>query len=383
MRAYCDSRSPTLPHCAGEEFQRRRRFALPHAPAEGRRGSVAPLLSACLASLLLYALVFGCILDRPLVLGFLQSQIDANLSRAAAIPGPKLVIIAGSNGPYSHRCEVMEPILDMPCVNGGVAVGIGLDYLFARWQRVLHRGDIVYLPMEEAQYVRTRAATAVGPDAAIMFRHDWHTLAALPPERWLAALFSFDLRTALMAPIEAALVAAHFHDPRAAVTGKTDAWGDHVGHTADLAAANRQLLAAVSPYHPSAEQIRAGYGTRLIARFVRWAITHDVRVIGGLPTQFADAPMSDATRHAIQSVYTNNRAEFLTLPNLSRYPRFAFFDTADHLNETWQRVHSKLLAEMLRSHRAPIATARPADPANPPEPHNTPADSPPVRRADN
>ena len=103
----------------------------------------------------------------------------------------------------------------MPCVNGGVAVGIGLDYLFARWQHVLHPGDIVYLPMEEAQYVRTRAATDVGPDAAIMFRHDWRTLASLATERWLAALFAFDLRAALMGPIEAALLLAHFHDPRA------------------------------------------------------------------------------------------------------------------------------------------------------------------------
>ena len=73
------------------------------------------------------------------------------------------MILAGSNGPYSHRCEIIEPILRMPCVNGGVAVGIGLDYLFARWQKALHSGDILYLPMEEAQYVRAPAATEVGP----------------------------------------------------------------------------------------------------------------------------------------------------------------------------------------------------------------------------
>ena len=152
------------------------------APAVNvRRSGCTRLLAACLASLLIYAVAFGFILDRPLTLGDLQHQIDAKLARAATIPGPKLVILAGSNGAYSHRCETIEPILGMPCVNGGVAVGIGLDYLFARWQRVLHAGDFVYLPMEEAQYVRTRAATVVGPDAAIMFRHDWRTLAALPP----------------------------------------------------------------------------------------------------------------------------------------------------------------------------------------------------------
>ena len=172
------------------------------------------------------------------------------------------MILAGSNGPYSHRCEVIEPILGIPCVNGGVAVGIGLDYLFARWQRVLHRGDIVYLPMEEAQFVRTRVATELGPDAAIMFRHDWRTLASLGAERWLAALFSFDLRAALMGPIEAALLLAHFRDPRAEITGTTNAWGDHIGHTAELAATSRAVLATTSPTHSPAEQISAGYGQR-------------------------------------------------------------------------------------------------------------------------
>jgi hypothetical protein len=78
--------------------------------------------------MLLYALLFGFLLDRPLALGYLRQQIDAKLARAAAIDQPKLVILAGSNGPYSHRCETIEPILGMPCVNGGVAVGIGLDY---------------------------------------------------------------------------------------------------------------------------------------------------------------------------------------------------------------------------------------------------------------
>ena len=332
------------------------------------------LLGACLASLLLYVLAFGFVTDRPLSLGFLQHQLNAKLARAAPIDGRKLVILAGSNGPYSHRCEVIEPLLATPCVNGGIAVGIGLDYLFARWQPLLHPGDLVYLPMEEAQYVRTRAATEVGPDAAIMFRHDWRTLASLEPQRWLAALFAFDLRAALMGPIESALLAARFHDPRAAATGATNAWGDHIGHTSELAATNQSLLATAIPHHPSAAQIRAGYGSILIADFTRWAGAHGVRVIGGLPTEFADAPMPDATLDAIRSIYLANGGEFLVLPNFSRYPRSAFFDTAEHLNETWQIAHSKLLAEQLRWHRAPIAEARPAGPADPPARRNMPKD---------
>jgi hypothetical protein len=319
---------------------------VPHRP--GGRATCIRLLSACLASLLIYGAAFGFVLDRPLALGFLQHQLDAKLARAASLDGPKLVILAGSNGPYSHRCEVIEPILAMPCVNGGVAVGIGLDYLFARWQPLLHRGDLVYLPMEEAQYVRTRTATDLGPDAAMMFRHDWRTLALLPPERWLAAFFSFDVRTALMGPIEFGLHIVHFLDPRAAATGATNARGDHVGHTTALAATSRAVLASAIPYHPSAAQISTGYGSTLIAGFVRRADANGIRVIGGLPTGFADMPTPDATLQAIRSVYLVNGGEFLELANRSRYPRSAFFDTPEHLSETWQIIHSKLVAEALR-----------------------------------
>jgi GNAT superfamily N-acetyltransferase len=226
--------------------------------------------------------------------------------------------------------------------------------------------------MEESQNIRARDATGTGPDAAIMFRHDWRTLASLPPARWLAAIFSFDLRSALMGPIEAVLVATNFHDPRTEVTGVMNAWGDHIGHTAQRAEISRRVLATISPYHASAEQIRTGYGSALIAAFTRWARDRGVRVIGGLPTEFDDTPMPEI--QAIRSVYEANGGDFVLLPNLSRYPRLAFFDTPDHLNETWQIAHSRLLAEHLRWHRATIATARPDDPTDPRAARSKPTD---------
>jgi hypothetical protein len=306
------------------------------------------LLAACAASVLLYAAVFGLVLDRPLALGFLRAQIDAKLARGARIPGPKLVILAGSNGPYSHRCETIEPLLHRPCVNAGVAVGIGLDYLFARWRPLLHPGDTVYLPLEEAQYVRSRAATVVGPDAAIMLRHDRATLAKLLPDRWLGALFSFDLRGAVSSVIEMALVAVHFHDPRVEVTGATNAWGDHVGHTLQFAAISVPVLAAAHPTHATPSAIAAGDGTAEVVTFLHWANAHQVQVIGGLPTGFADTPMPAATIAAIRAVFATNGAEFLLLPTHSEYPRAAFFDTPEHLNEPAQIAHSILVAAGLR-----------------------------------
>jgi hypothetical protein len=85
----------------------------------------------------------------------------------------------------------------------------------------------------------------------------------------------------------------------------------------------------------------------LIATFLRQAIAHGVDVIGGLPAEFADAPMPETTQDAIRTLYLSNGADFLELPNQSRYPRTAFFDTGEHLNETWQIENSKLLAQEL------------------------------------
>lgn len=307
------------------------------------------LLLACLASLLLYAIVFGLVLDRPLSHGFLLDRLEAKLARGAAIEGRKLVILAGSNGPYSHRCEVIEPLVGMPCVNAGVAVGIGLDYLFARWQDLLREGDIVYLPLEQAQYARPRTATTLGPDAAIMARHDRGTLLRLSPDRWAGALFAFDARSLVMSVMELALVAMGFADPRASVTGEMNPWGDQVGHTRERAQASAALLAQAHPTHLPSQAIDAGEGSAEVRRFVAWAAASGVTVLGGFATGFDDIPIPVETAEAIRRIYRveGTRTGFLDLPNQARYPRPWFFDTPDHLHEDAQRLHSRLVAEAM------------------------------------
>ncbi len=320
------------------------------------------LATACALSLLLYAAAFTLVLDRPLSLGSLRAQLDAKLARGAAITAPKLVIIAGSNGPYSHRCETIEPAIGMPCVNAGVAVGIGLDMIFARWQPALHPGDLVYLPLEQEQYVRTRATIRLGPDAAMMLRHDRATLLALPPDRWLAALFSADLRALVMSVLETALVATGFADPRAEVTGGTNAWGDHVGHTQALAAGNAAVLLGATQRHQPPARIEAGGGTAEIVRFLAWAQDHRVRVVGGLPTGFDDVPIPPDTLATLRRLYETHGARFLVLPNHSRYPRHSFFDTPDHLHEAAQIAHSRAVARALLDQLAVTAPESPPHP---------------------
>ena len=337
------------------------------APARSA-GKAVRLLAACGVSLLVYAAAFAWVLDRPLTLGALRERIDANLAAGAAVDRPKLVILAGSNGPYSHRCDVIGPLVGRPCINAGVAVGVGLDYLFLRWKPLLQPGDTVYLPLEEAQYARGEATADLGPDAAIMLRHDRDSLWHMPLRRQLAALFSSDLRAAVMSMLETALVAGGFHDPRQEAAGSTNAWGDHVGHTLVLAAGNIGALRSEEPFHPTPDAINRGHGAAQVRRFLRWAAEHDVRVIGGLPTGFADSPIGPSALAAIEALYTGEGAAFVALPNHSRYPRTDFFDSPDHLNEPAQIAHSWAIALALRHAVAadhPTAASAVPTPAGP------------------
>ena len=321
---------------------------------------LARVMLACLLSLGCYVLAGSLLLDRPLTHGALAAAMQARLDRGAAITGKKLVILAGSNAPFSHRCETLEAALGAPCVNAGVAVGIGLDYLFARWAPLLAPGDVLYLPMEPAQYTRSRLATATGPDAAIMARHDRTILTQLAPDRWLGAAFATDLRGLVMAASEMALARLRFADPRA--DAATNQWGDRIGHTAERAAL--PALRAMTPIIPNARAIRDGHGTALIAAFTRAMGARGVLVIGGLSVGFDDAVLPDAVIDAIAAIYRTNGGHFLTLPNHSRYPRENFFDGPEHLHEAAQIAHSALLAAalapMLKARRETL-TAAPSD----------------------
>lgn len=310
------------------------------------------LLAACLISVIGYMALVALVLDRPLTNGILAAELDASLARAASLTGEKIVILSGSNGPYSHRCEAMEPILSRPCVNGGLAVGVGLDYLFVRWDGLLRAGDIVYLPMEPSQYVRGRMANATGPDAAIMIRHDRATLARLAPERWAGGAFSYDLRGVAMALIEMTLRAGGFRDPRVAGGESRNAWGDRIGHDAARAAANAGAIAAMRTVRPDAMHITAGHGRDLIAAFTRRMGARGVIVIGGLSTGFADAPLDDAAIAAIAATYTDQGAAFVMLANRSRYARENFFDGPEHLHEAAQIAHSRELARAIADYLA-------------------------------
>lgn len=236
----------------------------------------------------------------------------------------------------------MGPMLGLACENAGIAVGIGLDEMFARYAPALHTGDVVYMPMELEQYAMTGAQYRALVDGEFLLRHDRTVLAQLPPGRVLGALFCCTLEDALEALAEMPLAAAQARTPQTLLARAYDSQGDRVDN--DLAGADAALLSGPARRAPTGAEIEDGYGTALIARFVAQERAKGVRVIGGWPVDFADARISPGTRAAVRRVYG---ADFLTLPGESQYPRQDFFNSEDHLAKPCQYQHSIEVAEGL------------------------------------
>jgi hypothetical protein len=303
------------------------------------------LIGCLVLSFILYGAAFGFVLERPLSTGLLDLEMAQKAARLATLPPPKLVILAGSNGPYSHSCAVISGMLRMPCENAGIAVGIGLDDVFARYARFLRPGDVVYMPMELRQYAMTRRDYAAGVDGAILLRYDKSLLLTMPVDHIVAALFCCDLEDMIESVAEMAVLRPAGLSPVRILASEYNAAGDRIN--TPLAKADVALLRAARRIEPDAAEIGAGYGTVLIRRFVEDETRRGVIVVGGLPTDIDTVDLPPATIAQIAGIFRRGGAKFLILPNHSQYPIADFYDSEDHLAQPCQYFHSVLVAEGL------------------------------------
>jgi len=303
------------------------------------------ILLSCAGSLLLYLIVFGALVDRPLSLGLLGQEILQKSAALAAMPSPKIVILAGSTGPYSHSCLVIGEMLNLPCENAGIAVGIGLDEIFARDAPLLHPGDVIYMPMELSQYTQTRAQYRSAADAGLLLRDDSRLLAELPAGRALGAIFCCNLADLVEAAVEMPLAWSGRINPHKLLLSEYNSQGDRIDNLA--AAADMELLRHPTRPELPASAITGGYGASLISQFVRQETARHIMVIGGLPTDYATAPLGGQTVNALASIYVENGGAFQSLSNHSLYPVQDFLNGEGHLVQSCQMMHSELVAEML------------------------------------
>lgn len=293
-------------------------------------------------SLALFVGVFS-VVHRPLVVGEIQKQLDYKMAYARTLTSPKIVILAGSNGRYSHRCEMLSAALQRPCVNASIGVGIGLDFQLSQWRPLLHRGDLVYMPLEYAQYRYARSDLEGGLQNALLVHSHRDLLWSLGAQRVAAAYGSFDLPFLLHGLAEMALERRGFQ--RRSSTETLTVQGDETGHTAQRAVAYASLLRT---QRSDGTAVRAASDAiAVIEAFLRQARADGIQVVGGLPTIPDSVPEDGGTVERLQSLYESQGQRFLVMANHSRYPLGCFYDSLNHLTEECQRTHSAAVAALL------------------------------------
>ena len=311
-------------------------------------------IGCCALSVVLYLALFATVVGKPLTVGFMDVSFQVKSAHARTIEGPKLVIVAGSNGMISHRCETLEAETGWPCVNAAVTAALGVELILAKARQFLKSGDVVVMPWEYTLYVGDIIRDGGYP---YLVAHDRGLLFDQPSHRIAEALFSFDFHFLVSALVETGLATAGVE--RRFNRDTLNRHGDLVGHTPELAA---DFVDAVVdfPVPVAAELTVASESLSEIETFLDWCADNGIRVIGTLPTVPDSTAISESLVQAIARLYESRGHLFVATANRGRYPRACFYDTFYHLNESCQIRHSRLVAERIRPFLAPTDESLPS-----------------------
>jgi len=315
---------------------------------------LAAILAMMVASIVLYALLFGVLLSKPLSGGTIRDYFELKTARAAALPSPKLMFLGGSNVRFGLSCALVERETGVPCVNAGFLADVGMDLMALKFEPLLHAGDVVYIPLAYEQYLWSRDFVETQRDAAYLFTEDRTALLQMPLSRQLHALFYYDLPYLASAVAENVLAwtgqRRKAGGTRVFGAQNLNAWGDETGHTALQAQDFAAIIARAPATAPDVERFEPEryYYTQTLERFLQWARAHEVKVIGGLPQTVDEFQIPEGVIARVRDLFERNGQSFIELPNHSQYPRGCFFDSLYHLIEECQHRHTRDLLPALR-----------------------------------
>jgi hypothetical protein len=308
------------------------------------RRPLTTLVGVSLLSLVAYLTVFGLVLQKPLTLGELGAMLERKEALAAAAGAGKVIVVAGSNGRFSHGCDIISQELGRPCINMSLVGSVAPSVMFRLVGPHIKADDLIYVPLEYPILARTGALTDVtGP---WLWRNDRRRLFIMGWKRSLYAAFAFDLRFAIEALAETGL-------SRAGISRRTgvhslNSLGDETSNTVAAGVGYRDAIARAAWSLPSPPAV-GGEAEQALTELVALARARGARVVGGLPTTFNDQPIPLSEISAIEQVYRRAGADFVLLEGASQYPREVFFDTSDHLLIPARQIHSRRVAAALRS----------------------------------
>lgn len=314
----------------------------------------ASLRAVCWALLLLLAVWLGlfwqALRHPPVHQDWIARSIAKKEAGAAALAGPRLVLLAGSAAMFGIRTPVLAAHFQRPGINLGVNAGLLLPYVLDRGLAVVRKGDLVLAPLEYHMY------TWDGELNSVLMRHVVESDPAWLRQRpWLGAKLLFQVPAAQLirqrwlpsAPAEPGLYGPHH----------LDGWGDQTHSSlAERSAGARDWLYRHSPPHDYGKglwrQSRAwhelqGFADKLAARGACLIL---------LPSPLAFEPVyrTDAQERAfyrdLPAVARSYGLTYLGQPADFMYDKSLFFDTEYHLSAEGRALHTSRLLALLTRH---------------------------------
>lgn len=307
---------------------------------------ITTFITAIVFSNCLYSFCFIFVIHKPLTIGVMKEYFHKKTAYMQKAQGQKFILLAGSNGRFSHRCEIIEKKVGLPCTNMSISADLSLEYQFDKLKPYLNPGDIIYLPLEYESYSGSEEEIFTGSQIPYIAAYDHLYLFDRDLDELIQVLFYFDIKYMISAVGEMILHTAGLKRRYSVDTMTLQ--GDESQHVLVSGRPYRPYIETLK-WHPpdsSAIDLRSFKMARL-EKFLRWAAAKNIRVIGGLPTTFDDFFISDKVIAKIESIYKKNGHDFLIMSNQSQYPRKVFYDTSYHLAEEYQITHSLTLSRYL------------------------------------
>ena len=268
-------------------------------------------------------------------------MISDKYGRLKALEGkPKVVILAGSNGRYSHSAKEIGRALGMNAVNLSVSANVSLDWQLDEMKKYLSSGDIVIMPLEFGSYNRSKKSSYSAEESLAMLMFDKDRYGDFPLERKIRTFARADFQHLSNSIVENIMTMAGMERRE----DEQNEYGDQINHTKEKAKDYEAYLNDSAKKDVDDTLDKDSFTAKKIADFLRWAKEHGIVVFGAYPTMPDTWKVPEKLLDDVKNLYISNGQRFINTDNRSKYPIGAFYDTPLHLNEENQIRHSKAMA---------------------------------------
>jgi len=259
-------------------------------------------------------------------------------------PGPRIIVVGGSNVSLGIDAELMQQTLGVPVINDGLHAGLGLAPL-RELEEYIHKGDVIIISLEYDLFANQEVM-----DGNPTFLSDWIEYAPRrirylsKPWEETPGIYAIMLQRKVNRKVNTYLFGGSLDEVRNVFLGtKYDLNGDFIGHLQAASMNPQKIPATPYPVSDMQEEIFV-----FLENFNRTARDKGAKV-------YFEAPASrqsncKATGKTSMANFFKTFKERSSIPILTPLeevclPNKYFFDTEYHLNAQGRELRTKRLIE--------------------------------------